>query len=66
MDPNLTTIDFRLYAHWIVLLPMIGFLLELLIGKYWWRKGGMFATDALYGIVHLVLYPLLRDRIHVA
>ena len=49
MDPNLTTIDFRLYAHWIVLLPMIGFLLELLIGKYWWRKGGMFATLSILG-----------------
>jgi len=49
MDPNLTIIDFRLYAHWIVLLPMIGFLLELLIGKYWWRKGGMFATLSILG-----------------
>ncbi|MCD6207054.1 MAG: NADH-quinone oxidoreductase subunit L [Methanosarcinales archaeon] len=49
MDPNLTTIDFGLYAHWIVLLPMIGFLLELLIGKYTWRKGGMFATLSIFG-----------------
>ena len=49
MDPNLTTIDFRLYAHWIMLLPMIGFLLELIIGKYWWRKGGMFATLSILG-----------------
>jgi len=46
---DLTAIDFRLYAHWIVLLPMIGFLLELLIGKYWWRKGGMFATLSIFG-----------------
>ncbi|MEA1907925.1 MAG: NADH-quinone oxidoreductase subunit L [Euryarchaeota archaeon] len=41
--------DFRPYAHWILLLPMIGFLLELIIGKYWWRKGGMFATLSILG-----------------
>ena len=52
MDPTLTaitTIDFRMYAHWIVLLPMIGFLLELLIGQYTWRKGGLFANLSIFG-----------------
>ena len=49
MDPTLTTIDFRHYAHWIVLLPMIGFLLELFIGKYTWRKGGLFANLSIFG-----------------
>lgn len=42
-------IDFRMYAHWIMLLPMIGFVLELLIGKYAWRRGGMFANLSIFG-----------------
>lgn len=52
--------DFRPYAHWIMLLPMIGFLLELLIGKYTWRKGGMFATLSILGSV-IISYGCLYN-----
>ena len=37
------------YAYWIALLPLIGFVLELFVGKYTWKRGGIFANLAILG-----------------
>ncbi|MCS4541194.1 MAG: NADH-quinone oxidoreductase subunit L [Euryarchaeota archaeon] len=42
-------IDFRPFAYLIPILPILGFLLCLLFGKYSWRRGGMFANLTIFG-----------------
>ncbi len=48
------------YAYWIALLPLIGFVLELFIGKYTWKRGGTFANLAILGSTIIALGTLME------
>ncbi|MCW7076713.1 MAG: NADH-quinone oxidoreductase subunit L [Candidatus Syntrophoarchaeum sp.] len=47
------------YAYWIALLPLIGFVLELFIGKYTYKRGGLFANLAILGSTIIALGTLM-------
>ncbi len=48
------------YAYWIALLPLIGFVLELFIGKYTWKQGGIFANLTILGSTIISIGTLIE------
>jgi len=47
--------DYRPFAYLIILLPFLGFVLELFFGKYSYRKGGIFANLTIAGALLISL-----------
>jgi len=48
------------YAYLIPVLPIIGFILELFLGKYTWKRGGLFANLTLTGSVFISVGTLME------
>lgn len=58
--------DFRPYAYLIPLLPLSGFLFEIFLGKYTWRRGGIIANILIFISMILsfgILYNLYFEHL---